>query len=176
MRWLLGGSVCLTLLSLLLPANDEQSPLVEPRGVSLASPEAGAGLNVPPTSVTAALTLPAELPRQTLEAAEADLFLGVQPPPPKLTPVQAAVPAPAAPQTPMLNYRFLGRFVAPNGEPMVYLSRHGDNKEFAITAGTQLDEGFVVEAIKAETVVLRYPPAGTRLNLAIPSAESQPAP
>ncbi len=174
-RWGLGASALLSLLALWMP-RDASRGVIEAHLPSGGAPLVALDPSTarrPDAPASAALRLPAELPLMALEPAVGDPFVGLVPPPPKPAPVQAAAPEPVVPQVPPLSYRFLGRFVSPTGEPMVYLSRQGDGKEVAVTVGSTLDEGFVVEAVRPEAVVLVYPPAGTRLNIAIPSAESQ---
>ena len=118
-------------------------------------------------------SLPERLPVSELGVAEFDPFAGAQP---LAVPVPAAAPTPPMPppvvppqpQAPPLNYRFLGRFTAPDGRSSIYLtSSDGDVR---VDVSTRLKEGYVVEAIDEEGVHLVYPPLTTRVLVPIPQA------
>jgi len=116
--------------------------------------------------------LPNELPRQSLARTRFDPFVGVVParqPLPVAPPMVVAPPvvAPAPqPTAPALNYRYLGRLVDPTGKVSVYLAKGA--KELLVEVGTQLDEGYVVEALGADAIRLHYPPLDTRAVINIP--------
>jgi hypothetical protein len=85
----------------------------------------------------------------------------------------AAIPPPPAPTAPPLAYRYLGEMVDPAGKRYVYLGK-GD-KEIPVTAGTLLEEGYVVDAIGAEGIQVRYPPLDERSVINIPPANREPS-
>lgn len=59
----------------------------------------------------------------------------------------------------------------PDGKRLVYLAR-GD-ASIAVSAGQQLDDGYVVEAISPDAVTLLYPPLDARVKLPVPQAPVQ---
>ena len=83
------------------------------------------------------------------------------PPAPKHAP--AAVVAPTAPPNP---YKLAGRFVQ-GGEARIFLTK-GERVQEA-KAGEDLEEGFRVESITEDNVVLVYVPLGTKEVLSIAS-------
>ena len=123
--------------------------------------------------------LPERLPHFEFAEAHFDPFVGlVTPVPPTAPATVVSLPPlpPAAPERsmpPVLKYRFLGSFTDPNGNRIVYLTR-GD-KDVRVAVGTQLDEGYVVEAIDVDGVRLLFPPLDARATIAIPNA-SEPRP
>ncbi len=93
-----------------------------------------------------------------------DLF-GTQswlPPPPKV--VVEPPPPPPAPQPPAMTFRFAGRFIQ-DGKFQVFVS-NGDTP-IGVKVGDNLD-GYVVEAITANSVALVYPPLAHKMSIAIP--------
>lgn len=117
---------------------------------------------------TSAAPLPSEWPAHAaLEPAPRDLFSAVLPPPVKATaPPPPPAPAPVAPPPPAppaMDYRYLGRFTAPDGQTKVYLGRRDASVEAAV--GTTLDNGYVVESVTDEGVGLAYPPLGIKMML-----------
>jgi len=112
--------------------------------------------------------------RGSLEKASFDPFVGVQPPPPA-PPAAAPAPKPFVgplyvppPSAPSLNYRYLGQMVDPAGQRLVYLA--GPQKDVAVSVGTRLDEGYVVEAIAEDGVRLHYAPLDARVVIPLPSS------
>lgn len=171
LRWVLMLTLVLSTVALLgwPPAGQEAvSVAVVPAGAPL--PAASGGTERAGTVPA----LPSHIPRQALEPAQADPFVGLQPPPPPAVvamPVAPVAAPPAAPMPPVLSYRYLGRMVAPDGQVLVYLSRQGT--EIAVSQGSRLDEGYVIEAITADAVKLHYPPLDTRVSIPIPLPEAQ---
>lgn len=184
LRRLLVGTLAITAVALWWPVEPVGATLVRAQEMA-AQPELAprpamrskAEPNGNPTSVVAAL--PERLPVAQFEKADFDPFAGVQaapPPAPKPPPVAAAppppAPAPVVRQPPPQNYRYLGSLVDPSGQQWVYLAR-GDSA-ITVSAGTRLDEGYVVEAIDAQAVHLHYAPLDARVAIAIPPV-SDPA-
>lgn len=173
-RWSLAASMALSIFVLLRP---EGSALVT----------SGSSTNIDPTSslkAQASVTepveglhsthvagpLPVQLQAGEWTAATFDPFVGVAPPPPPVPKVVAppvVVNAPVIlPQPPAMNYRYLGQLVDPDGKQTYYVVR-GDNV-VPIAVGTKLDDGYMVEAIKADGIRLLYPPLGSRTVIYIP--------
>jgi hypothetical protein len=59
----------------------------------------------------------------------------------------------------------------PDGRQLLYLAR-GDNA-IAVAVGDKLDEGYMVESIATDSVVLVYPPLDRRVSVPIPKAPEQ---
>lgn len=128
-----------------------------------------------PQSLPALPPLPIALAVLTLEPAKRDIFI---PATSAAAPVPAAPasaaptpPPPPPPQAPTLGLRFLGTMLDPEGKRLVYLAR-GD-AAVLVGAGDRLDEGYVVDSVTADSVVLIYPPLNTRATIAIPPAPQQ---
>ncbi|MED5621552.1 hypothetical protein [Ideonella sp. BN130291] len=71
-----------------------------------------------------------------------------------------------------MSYRYLGQMVDPSGKQVVYLSR-GDH-DVAVSVGTRLDEGYVVEAITPDGVRLNYPPLHAQVTVPVPPSGNAP--
>jgi hypothetical protein len=65
-----------------------------------------------------------------------------------------------------MNWRAVGAMVTPQGERLVWLSNGGE--EQAVKPGMRLADGYVVERIDADAVVLSHPLAGTTSRIALP--------
>lgn len=179
LRWTLLGTLGLSGWAILFPAEVTRAPgrtaapqpvdPVAPVLVLPPLPSVPAGPAVPSGMLAA---LPADLPQPRLEAAVGDPFVGVQPaPPPPPPPPVAVVAMPVVPPAPpALNYRYLGRVVDPDGKLLVYLG--GADKEQLVAKGTQLAEGYVVQAITATAIELYYPPLDYRAQIRIPPDEA----
>ena len=172
--WALGASVVLSIAAILTTE--------APRVVAVVAPqlrEHAASLDFPPasppvTQTIAHMPLPVELPTLALDSATRDIFAPDLPPAPKVAPLPAPIAAPASsppPQAPALNLRYLGTMRTPEGRQLVYLAR-GDNA-IAVAVGDKLDEGYVVEAIATDSVVLVYPQFNKRVAVPIPKAPGQ---
>lgn len=85
--------------------------------------------------------------------------------------VSPSAPALAPPAAPPLSYRYLGRMQAPGGQVQVYLAR--GERELSVSVGTVLEEGYVVEAISDDAVLLRYPPLNQVARIPIAPREEQ---
>lgn len=108
-----------------------------------------------------------------------ELFRAHIPPAPKAAAASAAPAAPVAPSNP---YRFAGRVVQ-DGTARVFLSK-GD-RVHEVKAGEELEEGYRVESVSDQQVVLVYVPLGTKervsietsgLGADVPAAQQAPAP
>ena len=67
---------------------------------------------------------------------------------------------------PPMTWRAVGAMVGPDGGHVVWLSRGAD--EVAITPNMQLDDGYVVQSIGDDEVVLVYPSLGTTAHIPLP--------
>ena len=171
--WALGASVVLSIAALWTTEAPHVVAAVTPQ-----LREHTASLDVPPASsigvqasVSTPRPLPAELPTLVLESATRDIFAPDLPPAPKVAPLPVPVvapPPPPPPQAPAVNLRYLGSMRTPEGRQLVYLAR-GDNA-IAVAVGDKLDEGYVVEAIATDSVVLVYPQFDKRVTVPIPKA------
>jgi hypothetical protein len=97
--------------------------------------------------------------------------LSVAPPAPTAPPPPAEQPPPSGPA---LTHRFFGRVVGPDGQLLTLLTRTGD--PIAISEGMALDDGYVVESVRADAVRLVYPPLGVIVELPLPPPPSEPRP
>jgi len=166
--WALGVASVLSAGALILPR--DHVDVVAPTDRAASHPNNGS----PPASeqrlpnrrrVEAAEGAP--IPVRSLTAASRDPFYPRSAMPPvAVAPVVTPLPPPAPPQAPSFTYRLFGRVRAPDGSVIVYLT-NGDRIE-SITAGTVLDIGYVVDAIKDSEVVLRHPPSGQEVRISIP--------
>lgn len=150
---------------------NQQAPVlvaaVERAGVRTQSP-------VPGTAIAALQALPERLERSVIEPSRRDPFVPVLPPQPKPAPAPVAPPVlmtgppppPPLPSAPAARARFLGRMVTPAGDKLVFLSA-GDKTVLA-QAGDVLDDGYVVDSVTDQAVVLRYPALDVKVTLPLP--------
>jgi hypothetical protein len=176
LRWLLLGTVCLTIVAVWWPVDGSGIKVVAAR----ASDATSGQLEVPAVTISVPssrerVVLPARLPVHSLDKSDFDPFVGLQPtpaaapplaPPPKpfVGPIYVPPPPP-----PSIQYRYLGQMIDPTGKQVVYLAR--PDKEVPVSVGTHLDEGYVVEAITAEGVRLHYPALDARTVVPIPHSD-----
>jgi len=128
----------------------------------------------PRLAETAAVALPEHLDRFVIEPPGRDPFIPVVPPQAKPAPAPPPSPAllvgppppPPLPSAPAVRARFLGRMVTPSGDRLVFLAA-GDKTVLA-QAGDLLDDGYVVESVTDQAVVLRYPALDVKVTLPLP--------
>jgi hypothetical protein len=125
--------------------------------------------------VPSAAPAPAAWPEVEVTPALGDPFAAAAPP--TAAPVVAVAPAPPPaepppPSAPALAHRFFGRVVGPDGQLLTLLTRTGE--PVAISEGQALDDGYVVEAVRADAVRLVYPPMGVFIELPLPPPPSEP--
>jgi hypothetical protein len=175
LRWALGLSLLSSAAALLWPAQ----PLVgaaTARGPAPETASSSAPAVFPMQTVTTSSDvqmLPGELTQIALDQSTFDPFVGVPPPQPVVT-APAVISTPVAappPAAPPATYRFMGRMVDPSGQQLIYLSR-GDSTVIA-AVGTVLEDGYVVDSIDTDAVVLLYPQTATRVRLSIPAADDK---
>jgi hypothetical protein len=117
--------------------------------------------------------LPSVLPERDVAAGQRDIFAPVPPPPPPSPPPPPAPPPPPPPPPPMappMNWRALGSMLTPGGERIVWLAKGSD--EITVKPGTQLDDGYVVQSVDKDKVVLLYPSIGTTATIQLPHEQS----
>jgi hypothetical protein len=68
--------------------------------------------------------------------------------------------------------RFLGRMVTPTGESLVFLLL-GD-KTVQAQVGDTLEDGYVVDSVTHQAVVLRYPALDVKVTLPLPPLPTSP--
>lgn len=135
---------------------------------------ARAELSAPQARAVAMAALPGRLERPDIEPVRRDPFVPVLPPQPKPAPVPVPPPAqmagppppPPLPSAPAVRARFLGRMVTPAGDMLVFLSA-GDKTVLA-QAGDVMDDGYVVDSVTDQAVVLRYPALDVKVTLPLP--------
>jgi outer membrane usher protein FimD/PapC len=81
---------------------------------------------------------------------------------------------PSAPLPPS-NYRFWGRLTAPDGHRLLMLARGSDGQPVTIDSSTKLEDGWAVESIGDNGVVLVHAASQRRERIPIP-AEAPAAP
>lgn len=182
--WMLGLVVLISAAALWI---DEAPRLVAPLERRVALDLGDRDRARAPSLAMAAVSepLPARIASLQVEPAKRDIFMPVVLPPPVAAPVSApAVPpvvaaraapsaAPATPPPPVaptVTYRYLGSMTTPDGERIVLLAR--GETPVPVTAGTRLDEGYVVEAVSEEAVRLVYPALGSVVLVQIPQART----
>lgn len=169
LRWLLALSALASALALWWPDNVSQAVKRSAAAISGSSAAFDGVRDISTASGGGqpATALPKQLAVLTLTKTDFDPFAGLQPPPAAPQPIAAvAAPPPPAPMAPALSYRYVGQMVDPAGKRYVYLGNA--DKELLVVVGTQLDGGYVVEAIDASAVRLHYPPLDTRAVINIP--------
>lgn len=131
----------------------------------------------PSASVVEPTSLPSQLERPQLEAANRDPFTPFVPPAPKPVvakkpplPVLVAAPlvpqAVAAPSPPPLNLRFVGQAWLPSGERMIFASLGETPVELKV--GARLPNGYQVTRIEDKAVLLTYAPLNFTAQMALP--------
>ncbi len=176
--WGLGATTAVAAWVLLNPAS---SPSAGPSTVIAAAParapvEGASALQPSPMSTQrgggaatlAAAPLPAHWPQPNVDVAPRNPFLATPPLAPK--PVIAAVtaPPPATPPSPVSDYRFWGGMKIAGGQRLVYLARGESGNPIAIDVGTRLEDGWSVDTISDNAVVLVHAATQRRSTLSIP--------
>lgn len=167
--WILGATVALSAWALLDPSR-APAPVVAPkpapstRAAELAAPSTTASID---TVRPAPAPLPAHWPQVALEGASRNPFVAPAPPAPKV----AATPPPPPPSAPLppSNYRFWGRLTAPDGHRLLMLARGNDGQPVTIDGATKLEDGWTVESIGDNGVVLVHTASQRRERIPIPA-------
>jgi hypothetical protein len=161
-----GGTT--TVVDARVPNPSGNAPAADPYGAWRAgAPRAMTDASAPPTA------LPSVLPERDMQAGQRDIFTPVTPPPPPPPPPPPAPPPPPPPPPPTpppMNWRALGSMLTPTGERVVWLSKGSD--EITVKPGMQLDDGYVVQSVDENQVVLLYPSIGTTARIQLPHDQS----
>lgn len=117
--------------------------------------------------------LPHSLPRMLLPPAKRDLFLPVAPQAPRVLvrpaqrpPAITNIAPPSVPTAPPMASRFLGRMVTPSGERLVFLL--SGERTLVAKPGDHLDDGYVVETVSDQQVILVYPALNVKVAVPLP--------
>jgi hypothetical protein len=127
------------------------------------------------STVSAALApteLPSEWPKPEMDAAARSPFASPSPPLPK-APVQppAVTSTPPPPPPPPASYRFWGRMSSPERHTTVFLAKGQDGVPIAVQAGTHLEDGWNVDAISDNAIVLANAATQQRTTIFVPPAD-----
>jgi hypothetical protein len=177
LKWILGATAALSAWALLYPARAPVEAASVPSRVGIpASGGAVAAARRDEVDVPAVAALPTHWPRVELEAASRNPFFV----PPASAPKTVAPPPPPPPSSPVVdlppaNYRFWGRMTAPDGHRLLMLARGDAGAPVAVDASTKLEDGWAVESIGDNGVVLLHAASQRRERIPIP-AEAQDAP
>jgi hypothetical protein len=127
------------------------------------------------SATAASAALPEHWPQPVVEPAVRNPFLVTPPPAPRPVAAAVVVAPPIAPP-PVSNYRFWGRMTGASGQRLTYIARGDAGNPAAIDVGTRLEDGWSVEAISDNTIVLVHAAAQQRSTLSIPphGAAGQP--
>jgi len=124
----------------------------------------------------ASATLPEHWPQPNVEPAVRNPFLATPPPAPKPVAAVAVQAPPPAPPPPVSDYRFWGRMAVGAGQRLTYVARGDAGNPTAIDVGTRLEDGWSVESIGDNAIVLVHAATQQRSTLSIPphGAAGQP--
>ena len=181
--WSLGGTAAVSAWLLLNPATSTIGSSV---GVVAAAPErmqtgdaevaarpvrsapllAPNGLGASAAGASAAL--PEHWPQPNIEPAVRNPFLVTPPPAPKQVIAAVVVAPPPAPSPPVSDYRFWGRLAVAGGQRLTYVARGDAGNPTAVGVGTRLEDGWAVEAIGDNAIVLVHAATQQRSTLSIP--------
>ena len=181
--WSLGGTAAVSAWVLLNPAPSTDASSVNLVAAAPAHVPAESAKAVMPSAETASTlapigngasaagasaVLPRHWPQPNIEPAVRNPFLVTPPPPPAPKPVAAPVAAPLPAPPPVSNYRFWGRLAVAGGQKLTYVARGHAGSPAAIDVGTRLEDGWSVEAIGDNTIVLVHAVTQQRSTLSIP--------
>ena len=177
-RWALALSTLVTAGSLLWPddaINLPSSLAASSRTLDLHTSEERTPPSASPATAASAQSprpLPSTLTPAQLQPTKLDPFASVALPTTVLTKETPPPPQPVVTPPPM-GYRYLGQMVDPQGRTFVYLAKA--DKEYPARVGTEMDDGYVVEAVTATSIRMRHTASGARADVAIPpSKDSAP--
>ena len=137
------------------------------RGSAAVPPTLAASSEADSTTVATGV-LPQHWPAPIVEPAERSPFAITQPPAPK--PAVAAVVAtqPPPPPLPVSDYRFWGRLFVVGDRPLTYIARGEIGAPVAAEVGTRLEDGWSVESVNGNAIVLVHAATQQRSALPIP--------
>ena len=71
-----------------------------------------------------------------------------------------------------MTYRYLGSVTGPDGVREIYLARA--DRTVAVRLGSQLEDGYQVEAISATVLTVAHPASQTKVDIPIAQAKNSP--
>ncbi len=177
--WALVGTGALSAWVLLNPTPIASSPaaVVVAASTMHAQVDSASTLSPFPTSIRAitvasatgaAGTLPVHWPEANVEPAARNPFVATPPPAPKPVAAPVVAPTPPAPPPPVSDYRFWGRMAVQGGQHLTYVARGDTGTPVAIDIGTKLEDGWSVESIGDNAIVLVHAATLQRSTLSIP--------
>jgi hypothetical protein len=124
-------------------------------------------------TTTATAEILSEINRPAIESAKRDPFMAVQAipaqPPASVQKMTALPPPPEpAPAPPPVGLTFVGRLVGPEGD--LSIMANNGNETLTLRPGQALPNGYRVDAVNDQAVLLSYPPLNTTARLDLPSA------
>lgn len=167
--WSLAGTVALSVWALLNPRTTDSAPA--PSAVILpASRNAAvkARVQAPPAAPSPALT--GAWPEPAMELGNRSPFGSPPAPPPKpVAPVVVVAPPPPPP--PPANYRFWGHLSSPDKQVLTFLAKGQDGAPVEIHTGTRLEDGWAVESISDNAIVLANAATQQHTTVFVPPAD-----
>jgi hypothetical protein len=171
--WVLGGAVALSAVALWVP--QRATTIVQ-------AIDARRSGTVDAVVMKTAATLPAlppALERIAVEPARRDPFAEAPSavPPPKAAPVMTAAAPPPPIATPVaspppMQWRLMGTMATPTGQRLVMLTQGNEQQTVVAEPGVQLDGGYEIAAVTADSVRLIYPPLQTEVVIPIPPPQA----
>jgi hypothetical protein len=118
-------------------------------------------------------TLPSAWPKPAMDVAVRNPFAPPSMPLPKVLPQPPVTTAPLlAPTPPPASYRFWGRMSSPDKHTSLFLAKGQDGLPVPVQAGTHFDDGWSVETIGDNTIVLANAATQQRTTIFVPPAEA----
>ena len=154
-----GGATVVAAAPVHVPVDGANSPLPPPVSAPM-------GHEALPTATTNAL--PAHWPAPNVDPATRNPFVITPPPAPKPIVAKVVAPVPAPLPPPVSDYRFWGRVAVQGGQPLTYVARGDAGAPVAIDTGTRLEDGWSVESIGDNAIVLVHAATQQRSTLSIP--------
>lgn len=167
--WGLAGTVALSAWALLNPRTADNAPApsaVIPAAARIAATSA----RVQAAPAAAASALPGSWPEPAMEPGARSPFGSPPAPPPKRV-APAAVAAPPPPPPAPANYRFWGHLSAPDKQVLTFLAKGQDGPAVEIHTGTRLEDGWAVESISDNAIVLANAATQQRTTVFVPPAD-----
>lgn len=167
--WGLAGTVALSAWALLHPRTVDNAAApnaVIPPASRIAA--VGASAEAPPAAPLAAL--PGAWPEPAMEVGARSPF-GSPPAPPPKPAAPAAVAAPPPPPPSPANYRFWGHLSSPDKQALTFLAKGQDGAPVEVHTGTRLEDGWVVESISDNAIVLANAATQQHTTVFVPPAD-----
>lgn len=168
--WSLAGAVVLSAWALFDQKRADSAPassrVVQPTtldGVAQGSAGAGSAAKSPP---------PGQWPEPAMDEAARSPF--AMPTPPAARPSMPVAPVVVAPPPPppTAGYRFWGRLSSPDGNSLVFLAKLPAGSPVEIHTGTRLEDGWAVDGISDNAIVLARAATQQRTTILVPAADT----